>query len=110
NAAVPGHGFNNLTFMGIGNKGFSGDQWVMGTMTLHSSMVGPGTVSGSYSIHVNTLVDNSNIFGGGISGSMSLHMTGNGTFNRDTLRVNTVSFDGGGNFILTHHLLTNYVV
>jgi hypothetical protein len=73
-------------------------------------MVGPGTVSGSYNIHVKTLTDNAPISGGGFNGSTSLHITGNGTFTRDTLRVNTVWFDGGGPFTLSHNLITNYIV
>jgi hypothetical protein len=108
--AVPGHGYNNLTIKGVGTKQFSGNQWINGTLLLDASMVGPGTLSGSYSIYVNTLVDNAPITGGGLSGSMDLHMTGNSTFTRDTLNVNTVHFDAGGNFILTHNLITNYVV
>ncbi len=108
--AVPGHGFNNLTMKGTSAKGFSQDQWITGTLLFDVSMVGPGTVSGSYNIHVNNQIDNSTITGGAWSGSTILHMTGNGTFNRDTLRVNTVEFDGGSLFTLTHNLLTNYMV
>jgi hypothetical protein len=37
-------------------------------------------------------------------------MIGNGTFNRDTIKVNTLEFDGGGTFTLTHNLITNYTV
>jgi hypothetical protein len=111
NSMVPGHGFNNVIMKGTGSKGFAGDQYITGTLTLDTSMVGPGTVSGSYNIHVGNLVDNSFISGGGFAGSsMSLHMTGNGTFNRDTISVNTLTFEGGGNFILSHNLITNYVV
>ncbi len=109
-APTPGHGFNNVTMMGTSSKGFAGDQWITGTLLFDASMVGPGTVAGSYNIHVNTLVDNSLIYGGAFNGSTSLHITGNGTFTRDTLRVNTIWFDGGGNFTLSHNLITSFIV
>ncbi len=111
NAVVPGHGFNNLTMKGTASKGFSGDQWITGTLLFDVSMVGPGTVAGSYNIHVNTLIDNSALYGGGfIGGSTALHMTGNTPFNRDTIAVNTLYFDHGQTFALARNLITNYIV
>jgi len=111
NSAVPGHGYNNVTMKGTANKGFSGEQWITGTLLFDVSMVGPGNVQGSYPIHVNTLIDNSSgITGGALQGSTSLHMTGTTPFNRDTLNVNTLFFDHGQSFTLAHNLLTNYVV
>ncbi len=110
-AATPGHGFNNVTMKGTSSKGFSGDQWITGTLLFDVSMVGPGNVQGSYNIHVNTLIDNSTgINGGAFQGSTSLHMTGTTPFNRDTLIVNTLFIDHGQTFALAHNLVTNYVV
>ena len=109
--AVPGHGFNNLTMKGTASKGFSGDQWITGTLLFDATMVGPGNVQGSYNIHVNTLIDNSTgINGGAFQGSTALHITGSTPFNRDTLIVNTLYFDHGQTVALAHNLVTNYMV
>ena len=81
---------------GTASKGFSGDQWITGTLLFDATMVGPGNVQGSYNIHVNTLIDNSTgINGGAFQGSTALHITGSTPFNRDTLIVNTLYFDHG---------------
>jgi len=110
-AATPGHGINNLTMRGTGSKGFSGDQWITGTLLFDATMTGPGNVQGSYNIHVNTLVDNSSgIAGGAFQGSTALHMTGTTPFNRDTLVVNTLYIDHGQTFALSNNLVTNYIV
>ena len=111
NSAVPGHGYNNVTMKSTSNKGFSGDQWINGTLLFDVSMVGPGNVQGSYNIHVNTLIDNSSgISGGAFQGSTALHLTGTTPFNRDTLIVNTLYIDHGQTFALSNNLKTNYVV
>ena len=91
-SSVAGHGYNNVIFRNAGQKSFSGNQTIIGSV-VHAP--GSGHVSGSWTITIGGNVIDSTATHDAWNGSSVVILTGSPTVLPKSFGVNTLTFNGG---------------
>jgi hypothetical protein len=109
--AVYGHGFQNVIIKQNVNFFFSGNQYILGNLSIASSVTSASVSGQSNTIGMGSLTDNSGQASGAfVAPGGTLRILGNVNSLPSKINVNTLVFQGGGNSQLNANLTTNYVV
>ena len=109
--AVYGHGFKNVIIKQNVNFFFSGNQYILGNLSIANSVTSASVSGQSNTIGMGSLTDNSGQANGAfVAPGGTLRIMGNVNSLPLNINVNTLVFQGGGNSQLSSNLTTHYVV